>query len=207
MIKQSNEGYKKSGLFKRLGVFLSKAPVAITLFCVLILVLASVNLLDFPLSVPYMRRISGNNYLDMHMLYSVDQAYFLLDAFGAEGRRLQLLLLPTIDIVIPTLSGIAGFSMIAYLFKNASGETVLLGKFRHVALVASVTDFLENSGIFTMVVLYPERLDIIAGATGILTAVKFVLYLLTFLLILAGIAYRLYPGNRSGYQYGQEKLR
>lgn len=190
--KQTNND---SGYFKNLNIFIeriSSAPIALTLFTALMVVLGSVNLFDFPLSVPYMLRISGQTYLDMQLFISSDKVYELLNAFGTEGRKTQLMLLSTIDILIPTLSATAGVAMISFLFRDQSGQLVVLGKLRLVAFLAGFTDFMENAGIFILVTLYPERLDTLASATSVITGIKSIFYLMTFTLMILGVVYRIY---------------
>lgn len=99
--KQTITANHDAGYFKNLSQLIegiSSAPIALSLYFALIILLASVNLLDFFLSVPYMMRISGQTYLDMQAFIPADKVYQLLEAFGTEGRKTQLLLLPTIDI-------------------------------------------------------------------------------------------------------------
>ena len=67
-------------------------------------VLGVVNGLDFPLSVPYQHRVTGQGYLDFCNYCSAAVVQSQVEALGVQGRLLQALLLCTIDIVIPTLS-------------------------------------------------------------------------------------------------------
>lgn len=82
--------------------------------------------------------------------------------------------------------------MISFLFRDKSGKLVALGKLRIIALIAALTDFMENAGIFFLVIRYPDRMDTLAIATSAVTGIKFILYLITFILILLGVVYRIY---------------
>jgi len=170
----------------RIETFLDRiatGPNAFVLFLLALSVLFAANTLDFPLSVPYMERISGQDYLDMQRFYTADRAYSLLEAFGPAGRNTQLLLLPTLDLLIPFLSGLGGAVMITFLFRNRRSALRL----RWAALFAALSDYVENIGIFFLVLCYPARIDPLATLTGIVTAVKSFLYFIMLLTIVAGI--------------------
>jgi hypothetical protein len=148
-----------------------------------LLVLGSENLLTFPLSVPYFRRVTGRAHLDMCAFCSADQVYAHLQAFGTLGRRLQLLLFATVDIVIPTLSGLFGALALALLTR--SRRPVRPG-FRWLVLVpvaAALLDFAENALIALLTGRYPERMETVAALSGLVTGMKTIAYLLTAVLL------------------------
>jgi hypothetical protein len=158
------------------------------LFALTFAALVSINLLDFPGSVPYMRRISGQTYLDMQGFYTAGRAYELLDAFGPQGRRLQLVLSTTFDAVFPSLVGAFGAIAITWSFRRAFGRPSRLGA---LALAAAALDYLENLAVIALVTEYPRHLDLIAQAAGVFTALKGVAYLATTVVLLVGVVFAL----------------
>lgn len=156
---------------------------AALLFLLTFAALASINLLEFPGSVPDMRRVSGQSYLDMQGFYTAARAYQLLDAFGPEGRRLQLQLSTTFDAVFPALAGAFGAVAITWLFRLAFGRPSRLAV---MALAAAALDYLENLALILLVTQYPRRLDFVAQAAGVFTALKGVAYLATTVVLLFG---------------------
>jgi hypothetical protein len=150
----------------------------------------SVNLLEFPASVPHMARVSGQSYLDMQGFYTAEGAYRLLQAFGPEGRRLQLRMLLTIDVALPLLAAAAGAAAITFLGRRAHLPRAWLRRLLVLPLAALAADALENAAVAGLVLAYPRRLGALASAAGVLTAGKTVLYLATALaaLILAALA-------------------
>lgn len=182
---------RRSGPLRAFLEKISTAPVAVILLLSLLAVLGTVNLLDFPLSVPYMQRISGQRYLDIQGFYTADRAYELLTGFGPAGRETQFLLLFTIDILIPLLSALAGIAMISLLFRDFAVERRIVGYLPLIPLFASLCDYLENSGIFALLIAYPERLDAMASLTGMVTLLKGMLYGVTVLIMIAGLAMNL----------------
>jgi hypothetical protein len=157
---------------------------AALLFLLTLTALVSINLLDFPGSVPYMRRVSGQTYLDMQGFYTAERAYQLLDAFGPQGRRLQLQLSTTFDAVFPSLVGAFGAVAITWSFRRAFGRPSRLAA---VALAAAALDYLENLALIVLVTEYPRQLDFVAQAAGVFTALKGVAYLATTVVLLVGV--------------------
>src|SRR5262249_49808409 len=94
---------------------LGQPPTAPIPSSLLAAVLGTVNGLDFPLSVPYQHRVTGQGYLDFCSYCSAGAVQSQVEALGVQGRLLQALLLCTIDIVIPTLTCIFGIAALAAL--------------------------------------------------------------------------------------------
>jgi hypothetical protein len=161
---------------------------AAQLFALTLAALVSINFLDFPGSVPYMRRVSGQTYLDMQGFYTAARAYQLLDAFGPQGRRLQLVLSTTFDAVFPSLVGAFGAVAITWLFRRAFGRPSRLAA---LAVAAAALDYLENLALIVLVTEYPRRLDLVAQAAGVFTALKGVAYLAATVVLLVGVVFAL----------------
>jgi hypothetical protein len=161
-------------------------PGRVTLLLVLeLLVVGCENLLVFPLSVPYFRRLTGRAYLDMCAFCSADQVYDHLDAFGPLGRKLQLLLFATVDVVIPTVFGLFGALGIALLTRSGRRLRPRLGWLMLVPVAAALLDFTENGLIALLTTSYPERLERVATIAGLVTGMKTIAYLLTVVLLAA----------------------
>jgi hypothetical protein len=144
-----------------------------------LLVLTSENLLVFPLSVPYFRRLTGHGYLDMCAFCSADRIYAHLDAFGPLGRRLQLLLFASVDVVVPILSGAFGAMGMALLTRSRPR----LRLWALVPVAAALLDFTENALIALLTARYPERLLTLAAISGQVTGLKTIAYVLTAVLL------------------------
>lgn len=177
-----------AGVTGRLFAWIDRAAtwrLLAVLTVVEILVLACENGLDFPLSVPFMRRTTGHTYLDMCAFCSAGQIDSQLDGFGEVGRRLQLQLMPTVDVAIPVISCAFGSVALAMLLRGRLGARWRW--LRVLPIAALVLDLAENTGIIVLVTAYPLRLDSVAALTGALSGVKFCAYLATVLTI-AGLA-------------------
>lgn len=155
------------------------------LLAIELLVLGAENLLVFPLSVPYFRLVTGRDYLDMCAFCSADQVYAHLDAFGAVGRRLQLLLFATVDVVIPTVSGLFGALGIALLTRSRRAAHPWLRGLVFVPIAAALLDFAENVLIAIVTILYPARLAPVAALAGLVSGTKAIAYVSTALTLIA----------------------
>ena len=148
------------------------------LFALEVVLLGCVNAFDFPLSGPFMQRMTGHKYLDMCAFCSAPGIYTELDGFGNMGRQVQLAMLLTIDIAIPLVSGLFGVVALSVLVKKEGFRWFLW-----VPVAAALLDYLENTGIATLLAGYPNHLNGVAAFTGWLSGVKFCAYSLTALLI------------------------
>lgn len=137
-----------------------------------LIVLAAVNLLRFPLSVPSQRALTGETYLDMCGFCSAAEEHRILTAFGDAGRAAQLRFLLSIDVVIPLLGAAFGVVALAHL----SRYRWLLA----LPVAAMGLDFAENAAVAAAVWRYPAPAS---GAAGLLSGLKFVAYAATWLAI------------------------
>lgn len=148
-----------------------------------LLALGCENLLDFPLSVPYLRRLTGHAYLDLCAFCSAGQIYAHLDAFGAIGRKLQLLLVSTVDIAIPAMSGALGALGIALLTRSRREARPELRWLILVPTAAMLLDYTENVLIAILTSRYPAHLERLAATLGLVSGVKTTAYLLTVVIL------------------------
>jgi hypothetical protein len=153
---------------------LKEPKIAAVTAILLVMVLGVVNGLDFPLSVPYIVHNTGHNYLDMCAFCGPSEVQSELAALGERGRILPATLLSTIDVLIPLLSFIFGFSMLGVLGKSLQGA---LPRFLQALPWAALSlDFAENGFIIALLVGYPTPDRTVAGLEGIASGLKFAAY-------------------------------
>ena len=167
--------------------------LVLALFVLDAALLGGANLVDFPLSVPSMRRLTGGTYLDMCCFCSGDRVTAALAAFGEAGRTQQLAFTMTLDLAIPLVSAAFG-ALAARLFG--------LARLAWVPVLAGALDYAENASIVALVVRYPSRLDLahpgLAHLTGTLSGLKAVAYGASIAVVLAGAWRALRPAGRRG---------
>jgi hypothetical protein len=163
--------------------WLSRPSTALTLAALEIAVLGTVNLLDFPLSVPYLHRLTGHAYLDMCGFCTSDMVQSEITALGEKGRLLQALLLSTIDMLIPLLSCIFGISALAALTTTPRERGSPVKWLLALPVLALLLDFTENGTIVALLLRYPEPGGNLAALEGLMSGLKFATYGLVVLMI------------------------
>jgi hypothetical protein len=155
---------------------LGKPRTALILAVLEVGVLGAVNGLDFPLSVPYQRRVTGQGYLDFCNYCSAANVQSQVEALGERGRLLQALLLSSIDIVIPTLSCLFGIATLAALTERWRVRGSPAGWLLAIPVVAMLLDFAENASIVGLLIGYPAPSPALAGLEGLLSGLKVTAY-------------------------------
>jgi hypothetical protein len=157
------------------------------------------------LTIPQVIVYSGGMKLFDLMPAGYDPAYArkLLDTLGEPGRHLYLTRQLPLDMLYPGLSGIAYCLMMAWFMKklNVIGSAAVYLCF--IPPVACLFDYLENFGIISMIVAYPDIPAWQAGLVSIFTIAKSMLSVVFFtLLIIALISFLISRGmmarKRSG---------
>jgi hypothetical protein len=151
---------------------------------VLTLLLGGENLLPFPPSVVYMRRVTaGMTFLDFGF-EPATQAHALLVAFGPAGRQTQALLTCTVDVLVPLASAVFGALAIASLGRRVFG---VQGRWLGVAglpVLAALCDYSENASISLLLLTFPNDPTWLSRVTHFLTIAKVASYSLTLALVL-----------------------
>jgi hypothetical protein len=138
------------------------------------------NTLHFPGSVPYFRSLTGGLGIpDLLPGPDPDRLHRLLTLLGPLGRQQYLVLLVTFDIFFPLLVA---------LFTRAWLTALGLPRLRWISWATLAVDYAENVACGLTVLGYPHESRVIAALAGVLTALKFVGYLASLLLILGGAA-------------------
>jgi len=140
--------------------------------------LVAENFLTFPLSVPYMKDLAGGApILDMRLGYSPEAAYHLFDLLGEAGRKANLTLYWSVDLVLPALFG---------SFLAAAIGRGAFSRWRHVAVAAAAFDYVENIAITILLLQYPEHHPNGVYVAASVTVVKQLLYSAGLLLAATG---------------------
>ena len=168
---------------------MSRAAFA-TLFAVTIGAFFAENLLDFPLSVRYMKKLAaGAPLLDMRPGYTPGDVYHLFDTLGQPGRGAYLRLLWTIDLVLPALFGV---------FLSSAIRRGAFRAFRSIPLLAAVCDYGENIIISILLLHYPMHEPAFAKLASVFTVTKLILYASGLFLAIAGFVMRVMNRHFSG---------
>jgi len=134
------------------------------------------NLVVFPFAHPAGLKLG---ILDLYFSYSVMEAYQLLDTYTEANRHTYLLVELTVDLVYPW---VYSFALCFLIFLLSSKLNLSLFPF-----LILIVDYFENFGIATLIYYYPQKLLYIAAVTSLFTSIKWVLVILSVLIVLYGL--------------------
>jgi hypothetical protein len=143
---------------------------------ILLVIMLCFYFVFFPLMLP-----KGEHavMLDTQIGYHAGDVYAVIGNYSDAMRQRYILSEITLDLVFPLVYTFMFAFMIQLLYRRGR-----LALFPFTALIA---DLLENTGLVTMMVLWPEKLLWLAAATSFFSALKWILVLASSLITAAGI--------------------
>jgi len=140
---------------------------------------------------PAYRRIAtltgGAGVIDFLIVYPPEQVYDLIAAYGAQGRQFYAIVTLTLDTMFPiALASMFGL-VLTYLFRRAFSREGVLRRALPVPVAGMCADLLENIGIATMLLTYPQKLPTVALLTSAFSTVKWTAVLTEIMLVAAGL--------------------
>lgn len=123
--------------------------------------------------------------------YTTDYVNSLLNALGPEGRNAYLFQQIPIDFIYPCLFGVTYCLIFAFIIKKLGKEDSFLFNLCFIPVFAAIFDYLENIGIVTMLINYPDNASVVSQLTNVfsisksaLTTIYFIILLFTLLALL-----------------------
>ena len=129
----------------------------------------------------------GVDALDFLIAYRPEKAYEMIASYGEQGRRYYATIALTLDTVFPLLSALAFGLTLVRVIGQAFSRKDVLHRALFVPVGAMAGDFLENAGIVTMLLSYPERLRAVALLTSSFSTVKWTAVAAESLLVVIGL--------------------
>ena len=160
------------------------------------------RLIDYsPIGIAGLLKVSnGVNILDFETRYTADFAYSWLDSMGQAGRTFHLTRVMPLDILFPPSFMLFMFCWLSLLLQKTTKSN---SKFCLIVLLPPVymlLDWTENIGITAMLMNFPERLNKICVATGIITSVKktvVLLVIISYIILLAALLIKINRGKNN----------
>lgn len=154
----------------------------LTLFLLTNVVYALMMIITIPKT---MAHADGMKLFDM-MPMGFDQAYAqsLLSALGETGRSVYLYNQIPLDLIYPLLFGFSYCLILAFFLKKINKLDSSLFYFCLLPLIAGSVDYLENAGIITMLVRYPDLSATLANTTSIFSVIKSMSTTLFFIVLI-----------------------
>ena len=157
----------------------------------ILLLLAIFVVYNVAVMAPAYRRIEtlsdGVGALDFLIIYSPEKAYDMVAAYGQQGRAYYAAIALTLDTVFPVLLALVFSLGLSYVFHRTYARKGVLQRAVLVPPAAMVADLLENIGIATMLLTYPQRLPAVALLASAFSTVKWTAVSAEVLLVVVGL--------------------
>lgn len=125
--------------------------------------------------------------LDLQFAYTPKMAYQSISSYSDIIRKSYIIGEMTLDIVYPLFYTLFLSFSIFLIYRNKKDNNSLAIQFALVPYIILVSDFIENTGIVTMLSKYPEQLISVAWGTSYFSTLKWVTVAFCFLLIIIGL--------------------
>jgi hypothetical protein len=120
--------------------------------------------------------------------YDPGYATAFLDTLGPAGRSVYLTHQLPVDLLYPLFSALAYCLLMAWLFKKLNLFEKPVFYLCLLPLVAGLFDYLENFGIITMILKYPEVSPVLVSTVSGFTLIKSMLSALFFIILILAFA-------------------
>lgn len=157
---------------------------------ILFLVLLPFNIFLFPARSERLRALScqSNPVLDARFGYSPEEAYGVVDALGAEGRRLYAVTQVSLDLAYPALYSLLLSGLLALTLTHGFPGHRRLAWLAFLPFAMALADLAENLSLTAMMLTYPPALTWLARLANLFTLVKWALGIASIVLIVVASA-------------------
>lgn len=126
--------------------------------------------------------------LDLMFFYTPGTAFDMIERYGEAGRSLYMRIELTADLVYPVVYTLFLGLFISWLFQRGFEPESRMQKMNAMPAGAFFFDLLENTGIVSMLAMYPSIPPALAWITMLVGTVKWLFAFASFGLILVGLA-------------------
>lgn len=176
-------------IFWNILKLLDKQARGKTVLILLFITLAVYSCMLFYTIPSVMNYTGGMKLPDMQPFgYSIEYMKTLLDNMGEPGRDTYLFRQIPVDMIYPLLFALTYPLLLTYLFKKGLKSSSKIHYMSIVPVAAGFFDYLENSGIIFLLVIYPRFSNTVAGLTNIFSILKSLFTTLFFVFLFIGLA-------------------
>jgi hypothetical protein len=145
-----------------------------------------INLGIMPMAGARLQAASGGlGPLDLELAYSPAEAFARVAALGPDGRQFYALIELTADVIYPIIYGLFFSLAIAYCLRALGAERLRAAAL--LPLAGAVFDLLENAGIVTLLLTFPQTLTAVAVLASLATTIKWVFALSAMAVLLIAL--------------------
>ena len=125
--------------------------------------------------------------LDLMFFYTLDRAFEMMDKYGEAGRSVYLKIELTADITYPMIYTSFFGLLVSWVFQRAFKPESKMQQWNVMPVGSWFFDLLENSGVVSMLLMYPSKSEVMAWITMIFGSLKWVFFVITGGLVLIGL--------------------
>ena len=125
--------------------------------------------------------------LDDPVLYTSAEILNILQSWGETGRFSQMWFHVTWDLAVPILYSLFFAFIISWLFQKSVKPDSYMHKLNLFAISGGTFDLLENFAIFTLILSYPARIEILVLLKNAFTILKYFHIIILLSLISLGL--------------------
>ncbi len=158
---------------------------------------AGIYIVMINITLEHIQFLSGLRPFDMRPGgYSSEQAHVLLDALGIDGRQYYLTRQIPLDLIYPALMALTLVSILKWIERQGVNR-VLTKVGIGLSVGAAIADYLENVGICSMILSWPDLPTSLVQAVSLASIAKAVLTTAAVLTVTSGLVFWLYKGMRN----------
>ena len=158
---------------------------------VLILFLADLLMMGYIMPVAgAILALAANNSvmpLDLMFFYTPEKAFAMIEKYGEAGRSIYFKIELTADIIYPIIYTLFYGLLISWLFQRGFKPDSPMQKWNLMPVGAWFFDLLENTGIVSMLMMYPSKPEILAWVTMLFGSLKWACFVVAVGLVLVGL--------------------
>ena len=125
--------------------------------------------------------------LDLMFFYTPERAFEMIEKYGETGRSIYFKIELTADIIYPIIYTLFYGLLISWLFQRGFKPDSPMQKWNLMPVGAWFFDLLENTGIVSMLMMYPSKPEILAWVTMLFGSLKWACFVVTVGLVLVGL--------------------
>lgn len=157
----------------------------INILLVLFLIL---EIVAFPYFTGQLKSASGGyGMLDTSLFLPPEQIHRMVAAYGEAGRNVYATDLLTADLLFPVVYALLLAALIRYLFREIYPPDDWKQRLVVLPFAGMAFDYAENITILALLSAYPQPAALLAGILPLLTAVKWLLVMASFGLVLYAV--------------------
>jgi len=134
---------------------------------------------------------NGNPMLEMLLIYSPQDIFDLLDAYGPEGRAFYIRTILLFDFIIPLIYSFFFTVCTIWIMKKLSMKSTWKTLAFILGIIQCLSDWIENIFLLIVTANYPNQLKFLVNLASVSTLLKAALTIFFLVIIVIGLTFLL----------------